>query len=209
MQAQANLYWMEYKDQLVLTGAIDEVGAPIRQNVGKSRRVGLELEFKMKLLPNWVWQPNLALSSNQNLDFIFERDGELVDLGKTQLAYSPNLISGSSLTYAASTNFQITLLSKFVGKQYMGNIDSENSILPSYFINDLNISYVWRPNKLLKEIQFSFLINNLLNKQYESNGYFYTYNDTWSVPGKITTIEGAGFYPQAGINFLTGLMIKF
>ena len=72
MQAQANLYWMEYKDQLVLTGAIDEVGAPIRQNVGKSRRVGLELEFKMKLLPNWVWQPNLALSSNQNLDFIFE-----------------------------------------------------------------------------------------------------------------------------------------
>ena len=209
MQAQANLYWMEYKDQLVLTGAIDEVGAPIRQNVGKSRRVGLELEFKMKLLPNWVWQPNLALSNNQNLDFIFERDGELVDLGKTQLAYSPNLISGSSLTYAASTNFQITLLSKFVGKQYMGNIDSENSILPSYFINDLNISYVWRPNKLLKEIQFSFLINNLLNKQYESNGYFYTYNDTWSAPGKITTIEGAGFYPQAGINFLTGLMIKF
>ena len=91
----------------------------------------------------------------------------------------------------------------------MGNIDSENSILPSYFINDLNISYVWRPNKLLKEIQFSFLINNLLNKQYESNGYFYTYNDTWSVPGKITTIEGAGLYPQAGINFLTGLMIKF
>ena len=156
-----------------------------------------------------MWQPNLALSSNQNLDFIFERDGELVDLGKTQLAYSPNLISGSSLTYTASTNFQITLLSKFVGKQYMGNIDSENSILPSYFINDLNISYVWRPNKLLKEIQFSFLINNLLNKQYESNGYFYTYNDTWSVPGKITTIEGAGFYPQAGINFLTGLMIKF
>ena len=91
----------------------------------------------------------------------------------------------------------------------MGNIDSENSILPSYFINDLNISYVWRPNKLLKEIQCSFLINNLLNKQYESNGYFYTYNDTWSAPGKITTIEGAGFYPQAGINFLTGLMIKF
>ena len=75
MQAQANLYWMEYKDQLVLTGAIDEVGAPIRQNVGKSRRVGLELEFKMNLLPNWVWQPNLALSSNQNLDFILKGMG--------------------------------------------------------------------------------------------------------------------------------------
>ena len=118
---------MEYKDQLVLTGAIDEVGAPIRQNVGKSRRVGIELELKMKLLSNWMWQPNLALSRNQNLDFYFKRDGVLENLGKTQLAYSPNLVGGSAFMYVPSSRFQIGLLSKYVGKQYMGNIDSEKS----------------------------------------------------------------------------------
>ena len=209
LQAQTNIYWMEYKDQLVLTGAIDEVGAPIRQNVGKSRRVGIELELKMKFLPNWMWQPNLALSRNQNLDFYFKRDGVLENLGKTQLAYSPNLVGGSAIIYVPSTRFQIGLLSKYVGKQYMGNIDSENSTLEAYFVNDLNAVLTWKPNKWFSEIQWSFLINNIFDKRYESNGYFYTYDDSWSVPGQVTTIEGAGYYPQAGINFLTGLMIKF
>ena len=209
LQAQTNIYWMEYKDQLVLTGAIDEVGAPIRQNVGKSRRVGIELELKMKLLPNWMWQPNLALSRNQNLDFYFKRDGVLENLGKTQLAYSPNLVGGSAIIYVPSTRFQIGLLSKYVGKQYMGNIDSENSTLKAYFVNDLNAVLTWKPNKWFSEIQWSFLINNIFDKRYESNGYFYTYDDSWSIPGQVTTIEGAGYYPQAGINFLTGLMIKF
>ena len=209
LQAQTNIYWMEYKDQLVLTGAIDEVGAPIRQNVGKSRRVGIELELKMKLLPNWMWQPNLALSRNQNLDFYFKRDGVLENLGKTQLAYSPNLVGGSAIIYVPSTRFQIGLLSKYVGKQYMGNIDSENSTLKAYFVNDLNAVLTWKSNKWFSEIQWSFLINNIFDKRYESNGYFYTYDDSWSIPGQVTTIEGAGYYPQAGINFLTGLMIKF
>ena len=209
LQAQTNIYWMEYKDQLVLTGAIDEVGAPIRQNVGKSRRVGIELELKMKLLPNWMWQPNLALSRNQNLDFYFKRDGVLENLGKTQLAYSPNFVGGSAFMYMPSTRFQIGLLSKYVGKQYMGNIDSEKSTLEAYFVNDLNAVFTWVPNKWVSEIQWSFLINNIFDKRYESNGYFYTYDDSWSMPGQVTTIEGAGYYPQAGINFLTGLTIKF
>ena len=69
IEAQANLYWMEYRDQLVLTGALDEVGAPIRQNVGKSRRLGIELDVKMELHSSWIWHPNLSFSSNQNLDF--------------------------------------------------------------------------------------------------------------------------------------------
>jgi len=209
IQAQTNVYWMAYKDQLVLTGALDEVGAPIRQNVGKSRRIGVEVELKMNLHSQWLWQPNIALSSNQNLDFYFERNGILENLGKTQLAYSPNIVAGSALMFVPSTRFQIGLLSKFVGKQYMGNIDSENSILASYFVNDLNAVYSWQPNKWIKEIQWSLVVNNLLNKQYESNGYFYTFNDTWSVPDQVTTIEGTGYYPQAGINFITGVMLRF
>ena len=209
LQAQTNVYWMEYKDQLVLTGAIDAVGSPIRQNVGKSRRIGIELEFKINLNSNWLWQPNIALSSNQNLDFYFKRDGVLENLGKTQLAYSPNLVGGNAIMYVPSTRFQIGLLSKYVGKQYMGNIDSENSTLSAYFINDLSAVYTWQPNKWIQEIQWSLLVNNIFNAQYESNGYFYTFDDTWSAPGQVTTVEGAGYYPQAGINFLTGVMLRF
>ena len=209
LQAQTNVYWMEYKDQLVLTGAIDAVGSPIRQNVGKSRRLGIELEFKVNLNSNWLWQPNIALSSNQNLDFYFKRNGVLENLGKTQLAYSPNLVGGNAIMYVPSTRFQIGLLSKYVGKQYMGNIDSENSTLSAYFVNDLNAVYTWQPNKWIQEIQWSLLVNNIFNAQYESNGYFYTFDDTWSAPGQVTTVEGAGYYPQAGINFLTGVMLRF
>ena len=209
LQAQTNVYWMEYKDQLVLTGAIDAVGSPIRQNVGKSRRIGIELEFKINLNSNWLWQPNIALSSNQNLDFYFKRDGVLENLGKTQLAYSPNLVGGNAIMYVPSTRFQIGLLSKYVGKQYMGNIDSENSTLSAYFINDLSAVYTWQPNKWIQEIQWSLLVNNIFNAQYESNGYFYTFDDTWSAPGQVTTVEGTGYYPQAGINFLTGVMLRF
>ena len=209
IQAQTNIYWMEYKDQLVLTGAIDAVGSPIRQNVGKSRRLGIELELKMNLSSNWLWQPNIALSSNQNLDFYFKRDGFLENLGKTQLAYSPNLVGGSSIMYIPSTRFQIGLLSKYVGKQYMGNIDSENSTLEAYFVNDLNAVFIWKPNKWISEIQWSILINNIFDIKYESNGYFYTYDDDFSTPGQVKTIEGAGYFPQAGINFLTGLSLRF
>ena len=209
IQAQTNVYWMEYKDQLVLTGAIDAVGAPIRQNVGRSRRIGLEIEMNMMLHSNWLWQPNLAISSNQNRDFYFERNGLLEKLGATPLAYSPNLIAGSALMYVPSTQFQVGLLSKYVGKQYMGNNNSENALLEAYFTTDLNAVYRWQPRRWIKELQWSLLINNLFNTLYSSNGYFYTYDDTWSSPGQIITIEGAGYYPQAGIHFITGLKVLF
>ena len=208
-QVQANLYWMEYQDQLVLTGAIDEVGAPIRQNVGESRRIGLEVDATIQLADQWLWKPNLALSSNQNLDFYFKRDGILQSLGKTQLAYSPNIVAGNALIFAPSTRFQVGLLSKYVGKQYMGNIDSKNSTLAAYFVSDINAVFTWQPNRWVKEIQWSTTINNIFNLKYESNGFFYTYDDDFSSPGQITTIEGAGFYPQAGINLLTGLRLTF
>ena len=106
-------------------------------------------------------------------------------------------------------NIQRSLLSKFVGEQYMGNIDSEYSILSAYFVNDLNITYDWKINKGIQSIVFSGLVNNLFDLEYESNGYFYTYDDDWSNPGSVKTIEGVGYFPQAGINFLAGLTLKF
>jgi Outer membrane receptor proteins, mostly Fe transport len=208
-QLNANVYYMRYKDQLVLTGELNDVGAPLRANVGDSYRLGLELDANLRFAQKFLWRPNLALSDNRNLDFYFQRDGVLQDLGNTHIAYSPQLIAGNILTYQPHENFQVSLLSKFVGKQYMGNIDSEGSTLDSYTQTDFNIQYVIQTNAFVKSIVLSGLVNNIFDADIVSNGYFYTYDDDFSNPGTITTIEGAGYYPQAGINFLLGATFNF
>ena len=209
VQLQANLYYMEYENQLVLTGALDAVGEPIRTNSGDSYRFGLEIEAAIQFAEQWVWQPNLALSSNKNKDFYFKRDGLLQNLGTTNISYSPNVVGASNLVFAPSTVFRVALLSKYVGEQFMGNIDADLSKLEAYFTNDINISYVWTPNSWIKEAQFSLLVNNIFNALYTSNGYFYTFDDDYSVAGVVTTIEGVGYYPQAGTNFLMGATFRF
>lgn len=208
-QLNANVYYMRYKDQLVLTGELNDVGAPLRANVGDSYRLGLELDAKLRFAQKFLWRPNLALSDNRNLDFYFQRDGVLQDLGNTHIAYSPQLIAGNILTYQPHENFQVSLLSKFVGKQYMGNIDSEGSTLDSYTQTDFNVQYVIQTNAFVKSIVLSGLVNNIFDADIVSNGYFYTYDDDFSNPGTVTTIEGAGYYPQAGINFLLGATFNF
>ena len=103
----------------------------------------------------------------------------------------------------------LSLLSKYVGDQYMSNNDSKNSILENYFINDLNFTYQIKTNKLFDSIIFSALINNLFDIEYISNGYYYTYDDTWSNPDEVITLDGAGYYPQATRNFLFGVSLEF
>jgi iron complex outermembrane receptor protein len=206
---RANIYYMYYKDQLVLTGSLDDVGNPIANNIGESYRFGLEIESVINFLNNLQWQPNIAISSNKNIDKYENFDGELQYFGNTDLAYSPNLIIGSNLLYQPVKNLSISFLSKYVGEQFMSNIEHKNSKLESYFINDLNMSYEIKPDKLIKSIIFSGLVNNVFNVKYVSNGYFFTYDDTWTDPNNITTITGTGFYPQAGINFLLGINVKF
>jgi iron complex outermembrane receptor protein len=203
-----NAFYMRYKNQLVATGALNDLGSPVFENSGKSMRAGIEIEAALQLASKFVLQPNITLSTNKNKDFYFERDGVLTNLGNTNIAYSPNMVIGNALTYSPIKMLQISLLTKYVGKQYMGNIDAEKSILPDYTTSDLNINYEWKISKGIKSIVFSGLINNIFDRTYESNGYFYTYNDNWSGPG-ISTIEGVGFYPQAGINFLIGMNLKF
>ena len=205
----SNLYLMLYKDQLSLTGALDDVGTPIRENIGESSRLGLEVEAKIILSDNWLLQPNIALSKNTNKDFYFKRDGILSSLGNTRLSYSPEIVFGNITMFKPYNNLNISLLTKFVGEQYMSNIEAMGSKLDSYSVNDLNISYNWEPKSAISQISLSLLINNIFDKEYISNGYFYTYDDDWSSPGQIKTIEGAGYYPQAGINFLTGITISF
>jgi len=209
MKVSANAFYMSYLDQLVLTGALNDVGSPIFTNSGKSYRVGLEIESVMAITDKLILNPNVTLSQNKNQDFYFQRDGVLQNLGNTDIAFSPSIVAGNRITYLPVKDFQISLWSKFVSDQYMGNIDSETSKLDAYFVSDLNASYEWKINKGIQSVIFSALVNNLFDLEYESNGYFYTYDDDWSNPGSISTIEGAGFYPQAGINFLAGITLKF
>jgi len=203
-----NVYYMLYNDQLVLTGALDDVGAPIRQTSGKSYRLGLEVEADIQLGKQWRIQPNVAVSQNKNVDFVSQIDGELVNLGNTNISYSPELIAGNQLSFQATPNLQLNFLSKYVGEQYMGNIDSEASILDAFFVNDLNVVYSLRQVGFFDEIRFTGLINNVFNAEYESNGYFFTF-DAPDENGNTTTFEGAGYYPQAGINFLIGMTLIF
>lgn len=209
IKLNTNIYYMKYKDQLVLTGSLNDVGAPIFTNSGKSYRLGLEVDATIQLNDQFMLVPNFALSQNKNQDFFFERDGILQNLGHTNIAFSPNFIASNQLVYQPFGNFQAAFLSKFVSEQYMGNIDATNSKLDSYFVNDLNLNYVLKTNKVFENITFSLLVNNLFDLEYESNGYFYTYDDDFSNPGTISTIEGAGFYPQAGRNFFIGMNLKF
>lgn len=208
-KVNTNVFFMNYKDQLVLSGELNDVGAPLRTNSGKSYRLGLEIDAEIKLLKNLRTLPNIALSTNKNIDFYAEIDGELVNLGNTDISFSPSVVAGNMLEYSPIEKLQLGFLSKFVGEQYMGNIDSEASKLDSYFINDLNVVYTLDNLSWVKEIVFSGLVNNIFNVEYVSNGYFYTYEDDFSNPGTSTTIEGAGYYPQATINFLIGATVKF
>ena len=204
-----NVYFMNYKDQLVLTGAIDDTGAPLRATSGKSYRFGIEIDAVFLICDNFRILPNLALSNNKNIDFVSSIDGELVNLGATNLSFSPNIVAGNKFEYEPVKNLQLGWYSKYVGEQYMGNVDSDVSKLDAYFINDFNVSYKIDNLPFLGEIVITGLINNILNVEYVSNGYYYTYDDTWTDPNAIKTIEGTGYYPQATINFLIGATVKF
>ena len=187
----SNVYYMAYKDQLILTGKLDDVGSPIRANSEKSYRLGLEVDATISLSEEFMVRPNFTLSSNKNIDLAVE--GE--NYGTTDIAYSPSVIVGNILVYSPVDNLHISWLQKFVGKQYMNNIELPAAKLADYFVTDLNIAYEIKPKSVFNSIVITGLVNNFLDKKYVSNGYM------WDVYPY--------YYPQAGINFLAGLTLKF
>lgn len=208
LQINTNLYYMHYNNQMVLTGALDDVGSPIRETSGKSYRLGLEVDASILLSSNFSIRPNVAISRNKNLDFYAKLDGSLQNLGDTNISFSPEIVAGNQFIYHPNDKFQVSLLSKYVGEQYMGNIDAEKSILGDYFVNDINLVYNWTNSPIFESVVFTGLVNNILDVEYESNGFFYTY-DINNSNGNTETMGRAGYYPQAGINFLVGVELNF
>ena len=205
-----NLYYMFYKNQLVLTGELDDVGSPLRASSGKSYRLGLEVDANIQFSKFLNTSTNVALSSNKNQDFTTSLNGELVNLGDTNISFSPEVVVGNAINVFPVERLQVSLLSKYVGEQFMGNTDNPESILESYFVNDFNVNYEIIPNKLFKSIVLSGLINNIFNVEYVSNGYFGSFDfDDNTSPTGTTTGFFAGYYPQATTNFLLGATLKF
>lgn len=200
---QLNGYFMNYQDQLVLTGAVNSTGDAIRTNVEKSYRLGLEAVLNYQFSKRLVWSGNVTLSQNRIQNFqekMFDYDLNeevVINHGNTDIAYSPSVIYGSTLTYTLGA-FEASLLRKFVGKQYLDNTSDDARSLKAYSTHDIRLKYTMK-----KGPAFTLLLNNVLNEMYSSNGYTYSYRY-----GGATTTENF-YYPQAGFNFLLGASIRF
>jgi len=205
----ANLYFMYYADQLVLTGRINDVGDPVMENVDKSYRAGIETSLALNLAKNLRWDVNATLSMNKIVDFTEYVDNWdewpeqiIIRHGTTDIAFSPSVIAGSSLGWKPVKDMQITLISKYVGKQYIDNTSSDERKLDPYFTNDILLNYTISL-KSLKQLGFSLKINNITNTEYESNAWVYRYYSE----GNYGVYDG--YFPQAGIHFLAGIELKF
>ncbi len=210
----ANLYWMDYKDQLVLTGELNEIGEAVSANVPKSYRAGIELQGGFSLPFGLSWEGNLTLSRNRIRDFketIYGYDDDwndlpaaVVDHGDTHIAFSPDVIAGSNLSYTYK-GLRTSLHTQFVSEQYMSNADVAAHKLDAYCVSNLDVSYTFSPKSLAKNASIGVTVYNLFNEEYENNGWASSsYQNT-----PDTRVNYTGYAAQAGINFLAHLTLKF
>jgi iron complex outermembrane recepter protein len=204
---QTNLYYMNYFNQLIVTGELNDVGAVIRKNVDKSYRAGIELIGKFSLTKSLFWDFNLTLSQNKIKNFTevvydYTNGYDIIEnhFTNTDMALSPNIIGFNRLTFNPIKSFFISFQSKYVGQQYLDNTSSQDRKIDAYLISDVNLSYKFKVKKL-EELSVNLLVNNVFNQKYSSNGY--TYNYVYE-----NLIVENFYYPQAGINYLLGLTIK-
>ena len=201
-QLGINLYNMHYKDQLVLTGALDDVGNSVRTNIDKSYRRGIELEGSYQLSKQFNWGLNATFSQNKIETFAEVISNVNNEFKDTDISFSPAVIVGSIVNYIPMDGLSIGLQSKYIGEQFLDNTSNKGRIIEAYFINDLNIGYTFKTD-FIKEIGLQLLVNNLLDVEYESNGY------TWGYLAGSTEYRQNNYYPQAGRNFLLALNLKF
>lgn len=211
--AGANLYWMQYKDQLVATGEISETGSLLTENVANSYRAGVELLVGIKFCSWLRWDINATFSQNKIKDFVakvevYDEDFNWIDANipvefhNTDIAYSPSIISGSMITFERK-DFTAQFQTNYIGKQYIDNTQRDNASLPSYCISNLVFNYSLKM-KSLKSIDFSLRFNNIFNTEYSSNAYAYW---TYQLGNEILT--DMRYFPQAGLNIMSGITIRF
>lgn len=219
--ANANAYFMHYNNQLVLTGELDDVGNGIRQNVAKSYRAGIEIQAGYQFDKMIRLDFNIALSQNKidSFDYLVydtQYDPNTYEtvsynpvvekLKNTDISFSPNIIAGNTIVFTPEKNFDFSFISKYVGKQFLDNTSSYSKKMNDYFINNFTVQYKLKP-KWIKEIAFNLMVNNVFDKKYVSNGYTYSYYYRQQGATDNAITENF-YYPQAGINFLTGITLK-
>ncbi|SMO58349.1 TonB-dependent receptor [Fodinibius sediminis] len=207
-QVSANFYYMDYKDQLILTGEINDVGAYVRQNVPESYRMGIELQAGVQLLDNLEWSGNATFSRNKIRDYTYYLDDydsgtqDVITYENSDIAFSPDVTAHSLLRYSRE-GLSAQLSSKYVARQYLDNTQTRSRSLDPYFVNDVQLSYDWTAISLMEKVKATLMVNNLFNVMYESNGYTYGF----IADGNPQYFNY--YYPQAGRNFLLQLSFKF
>lgn len=196
---EANVYYMLYKDQLVLSGGINDVGSPLRINVDDSYRMGLELSATIDKDEYFSWSPNLTISRNKISEFYDIVQDVVIE--NPDISFSPSIVAGSQFTYKFSPRIHASLLSKYVGKQFLDNTGIEGRTLDAYMVHDAQLRYKMG-GELVQGLEFKLLVNNILNAKYSSNGYSYSY--IWN-----DLITENYLFPQAGTNFLISASVKF
>lgn len=206
---------MDYANQLVLTGEINDVGSAIMTNVRDSYRAGIEFTAGIMRKDLFTWNVNMTLSKNKinkfssyvdNWNYWDDPSTQPLQyeyyLGKTNIAFSPEIIASSNFRYFVAKNLSMDFISKYVGSQFTDNTSSANRKLDPYLVNDLRIEYILKP-KFLKELALNLYIANLFNYEYSSNAWVYRYN--------YNGVESAmdGYFPQAGLNFMAGIRARF
>jgi iron complex outermembrane receptor protein len=200
-------YDMNYKDQLVLTGKINDVGAYSRINIPKSYRRGVELQGGMKFNKWLNVSANLAISSNRIKDFTeylddYDNGGQKsIQYSSTSIAYSPAVVGAAVINFLPLKNLEISFLNKYVSRQYLDNTENESRSLDPFFTTDLRIIKNFRVKKI-KELNLTAQVFNFFNTKYEPNGYTFSY-----IYGGATTTENY-YFPMAGRNFLIGLNLR-
>jgi iron complex outermembrane recepter protein len=204
-----NYYYMDYKDQLILTGKINDVGSAILTNVDKSYRTGIEFTGGIKFLDKVNWSMNATLSKNIIKNFVSYTDNydtwpqqNVENLGNTAIAFSPSIIAGSQISYDILKTISIHFISKYVDKQYIDNTQNEDRKLKPYFLNDIRINGRFK-SKFISSIEPFIMINNFFDVKYETNAWVYQY----IADGQRYKMDG--YFPQAGINFMVGLSLRF
>lgn len=208
----ANLYYMDYKDQLVVTGQLSDTGNAISVNVPDSYRMGIELQGTLSPIDWFDWQINATLSRNRIKDFteyIYEDEWAnpiAIECGDTPIAFSPDFILHNAFNFHVK-GFEASLMSRYVSSQYMNNAHSSEAKLDSYFVSDLALSYTFKKLPSVKELRLGFTIYNIFDKKYCNNGYsgagYYLDGD------KPVIYRYAGYAAQATTNVLATVTLSF